>query len=165
MLSMADLRDMQVEVDVNQSDLKKLRLNMPVTVVPDAHPERVYQGSLVEMAPEANRQKATLQVKIQIAKPDTFIRPEMNARVVFEEPARNPGGPPQVLVPRQAVVARGNARLVYVIVDGKAVERPVTLGPQSGVQVEVLNGLEGVETVAVSGVGGLKDGHPVRTKP
>jgi HlyD family secretion protein len=165
MLSMADLRDLLVEVDINQSDLKKLRLRMPAVVTPDAHPERRYQGVLTEMAPEANRQKATLQVKVQISKPDAFIRPEMNARVVFEEPPKNPAGPARVLLPKEAVLQRGERRVVYQIVDGKAVERLVTLGEESGGQVEIRSGLQGGETVAVGVISGLKSGQVVQTKP
>jgi len=162
-LSLADLRDLQVEVDVNQNDLKKLRLKMPATVIPEAYPDRTYQGVLAEMAPEVNRQKATLQVKIQILKPDQFTRPGMNARVLFQEPPKNPRGAPRVLVPREAVVSRGEARLVYVILDGKAVERRVTLGGESGGRVAVLEGLVGGEMVVIRGATALKDGQAVQT--
>src|SRR5207245_2134229 len=131
----------------------------------DAHPDRTYRGFLVEMAPEANRQKATLQVKVEIASPDAFIRPEMNARVVFQEPPKNPRGPARVLVPREALVPRREGRVVYVVTDGKVIERRVAIGAESGGQVEVLTGLDGGETVAVAGVAALRDGQAVRIKP
>jgi HlyD family secretion protein len=164
MVSMADLRHLHVEVDVNQSDLRKLRLGMPATAVADALPDRAYEGVLVEMAPEANRQKATLQVKVRVLKPDRRIRPEMNARVVFQDPPKQPGERPRVVVPRDAVVARGDTRVVVVVVDGKAVERRVALGAEADGQVEVLEGLEGGETVVISRTAALAEGQAVRTK-
>ncbi|MGH7427708.1 MAG: HlyD family secretion protein, partial [Candidatus Methylomirabilaceae bacterium] len=106
-LSMANLKELDVEVDVSQNELRKIRLKQPVLVVPDAFPDRTYHGDVAELAPEANRQKATLQVKARISDPDDTIRPEMNAKVTFLEPAKETGaGSPKVFVPKEAVVTR-----------------------------------------------------------
>jgi len=162
-LSMADLRDLQVVVDVSQNDLNKLRLEMAALVIPDAYADRSYDGFLAEIAPEANRQKATLQVKVQVTNPDQFIRPEMGARVLFQEPPKDPKGAPRIFVPKEVVVSRGESHLVYVIRDGKAIERPVTLGSESGGNIEVEDGLRGDEMVATRGATVLRDGQAVRT--
>ena len=84
-VSLADLNDLEVEVDINQNDFARLRPNQPAIVTTDAYPDRKYAGHICEMSPEANRQKATVQVKVRIEKPDQFLRPDMNASVAFRE--------------------------------------------------------------------------------
>lgn len=82
-LAIADLNDLQVEIDLNEADLARVQLNQRCLVRPEAYPDKVYEGYVVEMAPEANRQKGTLQIKVQIRKPDRFLTPELTARVDF----------------------------------------------------------------------------------
>jgi HlyD family secretion protein len=84
-VSLADLSDLEVEVDINQNDFARLRPNQPAIVTTDAYPDRKYPGYICEMSPEANRQKATVQVKVRIEKPDQLLRPDMNAFVAFRE--------------------------------------------------------------------------------
>jgi HlyD family secretion protein len=83
LLSLADPNDLQVEVDVSEADLPKVSLNQRCRVSPEAWPEKVYSGTVTEIAPEASRQKGTLQVKVQIEKPDHFLTPELSAKVEF----------------------------------------------------------------------------------
>ena len=80
---MADPTDLQVEIDINEADLSKIALGQKCRVVPEAYPDKVYSGFVAEVAPEANRQKGTLQVKVQIANPDRYLTPELSARVDF----------------------------------------------------------------------------------
>ncbi len=86
LLAIADPADLQVELDINEADLSKIRPGQPCRVSPEAFPERSYEGYVVEIAPEANRQKGTLQVKVQIKKPDKWLVPELSARVDFLPP-------------------------------------------------------------------------------
>lgn len=83
LIAVADLTDLQVEVDVSEAGLGKVRLGQRCVVSPEAYPDRDYGGVVVEMAPEANRAKGTLAVKVQIEKPDRFLTPELSARVRF----------------------------------------------------------------------------------
>ena len=85
LIAVADPKDLQVEIDLNESDLAKVHLNQKCRVSPEAYPERTYEGYVVEIAPEANRQKGTLQVKVQIRSPDHFLTPELSAKVDFLE--------------------------------------------------------------------------------
>src|SRR5256885_2088381 len=82
-VALADLNDIQVELDIAQDDFAKLGPKQEATVTLDAFKDRSYKGSIAEISPEANRQKATVQVKVQILNPDSFLRPEMNATVQF----------------------------------------------------------------------------------
>lgn len=83
LLSLADLGDLQVEVDVSESDFNKIQMKNPAKVYLDAYPETGYDAFIREIAPGANREKATIQVKVSITNPDKFVRPEMSARVDF----------------------------------------------------------------------------------
>jgi HlyD family secretion protein len=83
LLAIADPQDLQVEIDLNESDLVKVFLNQPCKISPEAYPDKAYNGYVAEIAPEANRQKGTLQVKVQITAPDRFLTPELSAKVDF----------------------------------------------------------------------------------
>jgi HlyD family secretion protein len=82
-VGLADLKDLQVEIDLNESDVAKVSLGQKCKVSPEAYPDRSYAGYVAEKSPEANRQKGTLQVKVQIVDPDTYLTPELNAKVDF----------------------------------------------------------------------------------
>jgi HlyD family secretion protein len=83
LLAVADLGDLQVEIDISETDLPKIHLQQPCRISPEAYPDKVYEGVVAEIAPEASRQKGTLQIKVQILKPDHFLTPELSAKVRF----------------------------------------------------------------------------------
>ncbi len=83
LVALADPTDLQVEVDVNESDLPKVHLGQRCRVTPEAFPDHHYGAVVAEIAPEATRQKGTLQMKVQIEKPDQFLTPELSAKVEF----------------------------------------------------------------------------------
>jgi len=83
LIAVADLNDLQVEIDMNEADLSKVLLDQKCRVSPEAYPDRTYQGFVAEIAPEANRAKGTLQIKVQIRNPDKFLTPELSAKVEF----------------------------------------------------------------------------------
>ena len=164
-VSEADLNDLEVELDISQNDFGKLRSGQRGIVTTDAFPDRKYEGFIKEISPEANRQKATVQIKVKVVKPDSYLRPEMNASVAFisdEKAATGAGAAakPVVIVPATAV--RDNA--VFVVLDGRAVRRPVKTGAASGQSVRIEEGLIGGEDLIVNPAAGLKDGDKVRQK-
>ena len=83
LVAVADPKDLQVEIELNEADVAKVYLNQKCKVSPEAYPDRVYDGYVAEKAPEANRQKGTLQVKVQIVNPDQYLTPELSAKVDF----------------------------------------------------------------------------------
>lgn len=83
LIAVADSRDLQVEIDVNESDLAKISLGGRCRVSPEAWPDKSYEGVVAEISPEANRQKGTLQIKVGIQNPDRFLTPELTAKVEF----------------------------------------------------------------------------------
>lgn len=84
-VSLADLMDLQVELDISQSDFNRLSNDQDCVMSPEAFPDRKYRCRIDEIAPEANRQKATIQVKVKVLEPDTYLRPEMTANVTFSK--------------------------------------------------------------------------------
>ena len=163
-VSLADLRDLEVELDINQNDFAKLGSRQPGVVTTDAYPDRKYQGLITEISPEANRQKATVQVKVKILQPDDYLRPEMNASVAFYSPekagAARTESKPVVTVPAAAV--RDGA--VFVVVGGKALRKTVKTAGTSSQGVQVIEGLIGGEDLIVNPPATLKDGQKVRPK-
>ncbi|MFM2295662.1 MAG: hypothetical protein RLZZ350_2075 [Verrucomicrobiota bacterium] len=83
LVAVADPKDLQVELDINETDLSKISLKQKCRVSPEAYLDKHYDGYVVEIAPEADRQKGTLQIKVQIANPDHFLTPELSAKVDF----------------------------------------------------------------------------------
>jgi HlyD family secretion protein len=83
LLAVADLNDLQVEIDVNEADLSKISLNQKCRVSPEAYPDKTYAGIVAEIAPEADRAKGTLQIKVQISNPDKYLTPQLSAKVDF----------------------------------------------------------------------------------
>lgn len=163
-VSLADLNDLQVELDIAQNDFAKLHMDQKGTVTTDAFPDRKYDGVIAEMSPEANRQKATVQVKVKILNPDDYLRPEMNASVAFisdEKPtAAGSSSKPTIIVPASAV--RNDS--VFVVLGKKAVLRPVKTGFTTSQGVQVRQGLIGGEDLIVSPPANLKDGDRVHVK-
>jgi HlyD family secretion protein len=90
LLAVADLGDLQVEVDLGESDLAKVRLGQRCVVTPQAYRDRRYEATVAEIAPEASRQKGTLQVKVKVKAPDRYLTPELSADVDFIGGAATP---------------------------------------------------------------------------
>jgi HlyD family secretion protein len=166
-VSLADLNDLEVELDVSQSDFNKLSgLGQKARITVDAYPDRRWTGSIYQIAPEADRQKATVQVKVKVANPDEYLRPEMNASVAFlaeAKPAETPGAEaaPALYVPREAV----RDGKVFVVLNGRAVARAVRTGASSSRGLRVEEGLYGGEDVILGAPADLKDGARVAPKP
>ncbi len=165
-IAMANLDDIQVELDISQDDFARIFMRQETTVATDAYRDRSYQGQVVEISPEADRQKATVQVKVQILEPDEFIRPEMNANVAFLADSRNQtqesaSSNPRVRIPSDALV---NGNLVFLLIENKAVSKTVHVVRSTGSIVEIDQGLSGGEEVILSPPEELENGDKVQRK-
>jgi len=83
MVALADLTDLQVELDISQTDFSRISEELECLMSPEAFSDRSYACRIDEISPEADRQKASIQVKVKILNPDEYLRPEMSARVTF----------------------------------------------------------------------------------
>jgi HlyD family secretion protein len=162
-VSMADLSDLRVELDISQNDFAKVSAQQPCTIVTDAYPDRKYRGVVDLISPEANRQKATVEVRVKVLEPDELLKPDMNATVSFLPPhamtQSASSAAPAIRVPASAV--RDGA--VFVVENGRAVKRSVdVLKGGFGSEVEIRAGLIGGEDLIVSPPETLRDGAKVR---
>ena len=128
-VALADLLDLQVELDIAQNDFARLKPKQKGIVSVDAFPSLKWDGVIAEMSPEANRQKATVQVKVQVLNPDEHLRPDMNATVKFLADDDKSGNkePAGAVVPATAVRDVGGKKVVFLALDGKAVMKTVKI--------------------------------------
>jgi len=161
-VTMADLNDLQVELDINQNDFPKLGASQKAVITTDAYPDKKYDGVIEQVSPEADRAKATVQVKVRVLKPDGFLRPDMNATAQFisnapKETADAAESKRVVLIPNGAL--QGDH--VFVVLKGTAIKRPIVTAGTSDKGVIVSNGLYGGEDLILSPPADLKDGQKV----
>jgi len=162
-VSLADLNDLQIELDISQTDFARLKMGQRAEIIPEAFPNLKYSGFIAEIAPEADRAKATVQVKVKVENPDEQLRPEMNARVNFlaEATAGQSSSGSRVLVPKEAVLRKDGKEFVFVVKGNRVEMRSVRVGQESGGYYHVLEGLSGGETTATTGADQLSDGDRV----
>jgi HlyD family secretion protein len=163
-VDLADLNDIQVELDIAQDDFAKLSPHQEGIVTLDAFKDRSYKGEIAEMSPEANRQKATVQVKVQILQPDSYLRPEMNATVQFKAPASKDDQTAKkqsfVFVPTAALRDKDGTKYVLIAFNGKALRRNVHVkGERSGGYL--VDSLVGGENVITTAPANLEDGQKI----
>ncbi len=162
-VTMADLATLEVEVDVNEAYIAQIRNGQVARITLDAYPDTSFAGRVRQVVPTADREKATVLVKVSILDRDPRILPEMGAKVVFlRETAPANAEPRRVLVPGSAVVRAGGATSVWVIENDRVAARAVSLGTAHGADLEVRDGLTGGESVVLRPPAGLKAGARVR---
>ncbi len=165
-VTMADLSTLEVEVDVNEAYIAQVHGGQPCRITLDAYPDTSFAGRVRQVVPTADRQKATVQVKVSILDRDPRILPEMGAKVEFTRESGDPqnSAPRRVLVPSGAVAQSKAGAVVWIVEAGKAASRQVDVGPPRGNQVEIRRGLQGGEQVVLDAPAGIKEGVRVRIK-
>jgi RND family efflux transporter MFP subunit len=164
-VTIADMSSLQVEVDVSESNLGRVKLGQPCEIQLDAIPDGRFSGTLHMIVPTADRTKASVMVKVRFADRDPRVLPEMSARVAFLERAVAPGErEAKTAVSPGAVVERNGRRAVFLVKDDKAVETPVELGGTLGDLVEVLSGLDPGGRIVLNPPQKMKNGTAVKRK-
>jgi len=163
--SLANLEDIQADLDVAQDDFAKLTPHQKAVVTVDAFPDLKWNGVIAEVSPEANRQKATIEVKVQILNPDSHLRPEMNTTVHFiaDENKNATAQSAGAYVPTAALRDADGKKYVLIAFNDKAMKRDVKiLSQRSG--GALVSGLNGGESVITTAPEGLKDGDKIQIK-
>jgi RND family efflux transporter MFP subunit len=165
--TIADLGELEVETEVSETNVSKLVAEMPAEVRLQAYQD-VFRGRLRQIFPAADRAKAIVEVRVSILDPDERVRPEMSATVTFLETPRPSDEPasasPAVLMPRRAVVERNGRPFAWVVSAGRAVLRPLELGPERIDLVEVVSGVAPGDAVIVSPPEGVSEGGAVKPR-
>ncbi|HEX2824722.1 MAG TPA: efflux RND transporter periplasmic adaptor subunit [Burkholderiales bacterium] len=162
-VTMADMSTLEVEADVSEANIGKVKVGQPTEIQLDALPDIRFRGEVRSLVPTVDRSKATVTVKVKFHDNDPRILPEMSAKVAFlsKEVAKQ-DNTPHVAVPASAVVERDGRKVVYTVKDGKAKEAPVTTGTTAGDLVQV-NGVTAGERVVLKPPERLRDGAAVAT--
>jgi RND family efflux transporter MFP subunit len=164
--TVVDMDSLEVEVDVNENFINRVRSGQPATIRLNAYPDWEIPGEVIAIIPTADRTKATVKVRVGFKHRDARILPEMGARVSFLENAA-PGSaraPVQraILVPTEAVQVDGATGSVFLLHADKVEQRTVKLGAQSAQGQIVLSGIEVGAKLAIAVNGKLSDGEKVR---
>jgi RND family efflux transporter MFP subunit len=165
--TIVDMRSLEIEVDVNESYINRVKTSQDVTAVLDAYPDWQIPAHVITTVPTADRQKATVLVRIGFDELDPRILPDMGVKVTFlrqNDETDAPVARPVTLVPKAAIRADGDQSYVFVVVKGVVDRRAVTLGGVDGDRLEVLAGLNAGERIIVSPPPDLANGATVVEK-
>jgi HlyD family secretion protein len=162
LVTMADLKNLLVELEISEAEIAKVQPQQPAIITADAYPDRRYKGVVEHIASAADRQKGTVKVKLAIADPDEYLRPDMGAKANFHRKGAELSDRPDIVtVPKSAIVQQGNGNVVYLVRDSKVAIKSVSLGKEDGGYVEILSGLGAGEKVITGGQSALKEGDEV----
>ncbi|MGH8372714.1 MAG: efflux RND transporter periplasmic adaptor subunit [Gammaproteobacteria bacterium] len=165
--TIVDMSSIEIDVDVNEAYIERVHTGQKVDAVLDAYPDWHISSHVISIIPTADRDKATVKVRVGFDKLDPRILPQMSVQVWFigdedggAQPARS-----RVLIPQAAVHRDGSTPYVFVISDGHAERRAIKSGANEGDKLEVLAGLKGDEQVIVASDKPITDGARVQAKP
>jgi RND family efflux transporter MFP subunit len=172
--TIVDMKSNEIEVDVNESYIARVQNGQLVTATLDAYPDKPIPAKVRTVIPTADRQKATVKVRITIISLEKydFILPDMGVKVAFleeqkpaaKEKGRDSAGQPVAFVPKGAVRSDAGTAFVFLVRDGKAERRAISLGPERGSDVAVMAGLSPGDSLIVKGAENLHDGDKVEIR-
>ena len=163
--TIVDMTSLEIEVDVNESYINRVRPQQAVEAVLDAYPDWRIPARVITTIPAADRQRATVLVRIAFDELDERVLPDMGVKVAFlGEETRPDPTQPRLMAPSAAVRSDGGQTVVFVVRDGRVERRAVALGATAGGRVEIESGLRDGERIVVEGSATLADGDRVRPR-
>ncbi len=163
-ITIADMNSLQVEADVSESNLNKIKVGQPCEIQLDALPGERFRGTVHMIVPTADRTKATVMVKVRFLDRDPRILPEMSAKVAFlSRPAKTEEQKPRLAINQSSIVNRKGPPSVFLIKENRAIETPLTLGAKIGDMVEVLDGIKVGDQIVLNPPDRLKNGLKIKT--
>ena len=172
--TIVDMHSNEIEVDVNESYIAKVTAGQEVTATLDAHPDKPFPAKVRTIIPTADRQKATVKVRISIPNLEKydFILPDMGVKVAFlqedkpapKEKGKDKGPEAVAFIPKSAVRSEAGSSFVFLFHDGKVERRAVKLGTERGTDVAVLAGVSPGDSLVVKGPESLHDGDKVEIR-
>jgi len=165
--TIVDMDSLEIQVDVSEAYINRVKSGQPVEAVLNAYPDWRVPAEVIAIVPTADRSKATVKVRIALGVRDARIVPEMGVRVSFLEELPGGGEAPKTvalqgaLVPLAAIRQEGGEDVVYVVRDGRAERRQVTLGGTQGEARRVTGGVSPGEQVIVDAPAALRDGSAI----
>jgi RND family efflux transporter MFP subunit len=166
-VTMADMSSLEVEADVSESNIEKIKVNQQSDIVLDAYPDKSYEGYVSKIIPTADRSKATVMVKVGFKHYDERVLPEMSAKVLFlsDKPKDEvKDEKPALIVPMTSVAKRDGRDVVYLVKDEKAIEVPVTIGRKFNAYLEITSGISDGDKVIDKITDQIKNGIKVKVQ-
>jgi RND family efflux transporter MFP subunit len=164
--TIVDMDSLEIEVDVNESYINRVRSNQKVEAILDAYPDWRIPAHVITVIPTADRQKATVKVRIAFDLKDPRILPDMGVKVSFIDSTAGVAQQQTIVVPKSAVRRDGETDIVFVVGDGNRLERrAVKVASTEGDDVKLLSGISEGERVVVEGPAELKEGQKVKSRP
>jgi HlyD family secretion protein len=160
--TLVDMASLEVEVDVNENFINRVEPAQPVQATLDAYADWKIPAKVITIIPTADRQKATVKVRIGFDKLDPRMLPDMGVKVSFQSASETASTARAITIPKSAVRNEGGRDIVWVMQQGRVERRAVTIGATRNDEVVVLSNLTGGEKVILEGPTGLKEGDPVR---
>ena len=162
-VTLADMSTLEVEADVSESNIFKVKVGQPCEILLDAYPNYRYAGHVKKIVPTADRSRATVMTKISFDQIDDRVLPEMSARVNFlgEKPESQDQQEDLLIVRSNAITTRDGKDVVFKIVNGKAEQAEVSLGRELGEVTEIKSGLSVGDKVVVQPPGGMSSGDKI----
>jgi RND family efflux transporter MFP subunit len=164
---MADMHSVQVEADVSESNITRVKPGQPCEIVLDAYPDRRYPGYVHKIVPTADRAKATVMTKVAFRSMDDRVLPEMSAKVMFlskEDDGAKAGASPALTVPLPSVTTRQDRKVVLLVRNGIVTETPVTAGEVMGDRIVITEGLAPGDQVVLRPDPSLTTGSKVKPR-
>jgi RND family efflux transporter MFP subunit len=165
--TIVDMSSLEIEVDVNESYINRVRPDQKVEAVLDAYPDWRMPAHVIAVVPSADRQKATVKVRIGFDKLDDRILPDMGVKVSFladDQPGPAGAAARRMLMPKSAVRTVEGKAVVFVVHQDRVERRAVRIGLEDGDKIEVLSGLSAGDRVVTDGPASLKDGDKVKVQ-
>lgn len=163
-VTIADMNSLMVETDVSESNIEKIKQDTDCEIVLDSNPGKSYQGYVFKIVPTADRSKATVLVKVGFKSYDNRVLPEMSAKVSFlsEKSNEEQEQIPVLTAPLSSVEDLDGKKVVYIVVDDKAIQKEISTGRLFGNYVEIVSGLEDGEKIIDNLNEKIKDGIQVK---
>ncbi|HXJ75084.1 MAG TPA: efflux RND transporter periplasmic adaptor subunit, partial [Candidatus Dormibacteraeota bacterium] len=159
--TIVDMSSLEIEVDVSESYINRVEPGRPVEATLDSYPEWKIPAKVIAIIPTADRQKATVKVRVGFEKLDPRVLPDMGVKVAFQSGSQSaveaPSDSRSIVVPKAAVRQRDGRDVVWVVRDGRVERRAVIVGVSRDDQVSIAAGLSGGERVVVEGLDNLAD--------
>jgi len=159
--TIVDMSSLEIEVDVNESYINRVKSGQPVEATLDSYPEWQIPSKVIAIIPTADRQKATVRVRVGFVKLDPRILPDMSVKVAFQTAGDSKPAERSITIPKSALRQRDGRDVVWVVRDGRIEARAVTVGATRGDEVTIAGGLNGGERVVLDGPANLAEGARV----
>lgn len=161
--TIVDMGSLEIEIDVNETYINRVKPGQKIIATLDAYPDWSIPCHVIAIIPTADRQRATVEVRVGFDELDTRILPDMGVKVAFqEEGVVTSAGRAGVMVPQSAVIEAGGKQFVLLVADGTVERRAIATAAERGKEILVISGISAGDKVIINASSNLQDGDRVK---